>query len=85
MFAKHGRFGRAGATRGTLYDEVLHIPLIIKTPKSNKGIVINNLVQTIDIMPTVLDILNTPYDKNKIQGKNLITLMTENKELAGST
>ncbi len=71
MFGKHGRFGRAGAVRGVLYDEVVHVPLIIKLPsctaKRKKG-----FVQTIDVMPTLLKILNLS-SATPMQGKNVLS------------
>lgn len=73
MFAKHGRFGRAGTIRGTLYDDVIHIPLIIKTPK-RQGKRVKGLVQIIDIMPTIIDLLGIPSSQ-KIQGKSLMPLI----------
>jgi choline-sulfatase len=75
MFAKHGRFGRAGSIRGTLYDDVLHVPLVIKMPyfQDKK---IDGLVQIIDLMPTLLSFLN--IDTNVImQGKNLTPLIKD--------
>ncbi|MBI5452898.1 sulfatase-like hydrolase/transferase [Candidatus Gottesmanbacteria bacterium] len=76
MFAKHGRFGRAGTTRGTLYDDVLHVPLIIKIPGHKPGVV-KGLAQIIDVMPTLLDILNISVTQ-KVQGKNLVALIENN-------
>lgn len=79
MFAKHGRFGRAGAIRGTLYDEVVHVPLIIKFPQGcNKKI--SGLVQIIDIMPSVLDFLDIPFFQ-KIQGKSLLPLFNDSEPI----
>ncbi|MFH1423451.1 MAG: sulfatase-like hydrolase/transferase [Candidatus Nealsonbacteria bacterium] len=80
MFAKHGRFGRAGGIRGTLYDDVIHVPLIIKTPFLKEKLV-NGLVQIIDIMPTLLNILDLPQPK-QTQGKDLLALINgEKKEI----
>lgn len=79
MFAKHGRFGRAGAIRGTLYDDVLHIPLIIKLP-GVEGRKIDGLVQIIDVMPTLLKFLDIPYKNNTLSGKDLSPLIKGNEE-----
>jgi len=80
MFAKHGRFGRAGAVRGTLYDDVAHIPLIMKVPKQ-KGKTAEGLVQTIDVMPTLLDVLGIPKP-TQLQGKSLVSLLKgENEDI----
>ena len=82
MFGKNGRFGRAGTNRGTLYDEVIHVPLIIKHPNIKNGKRINGLVQLIDIMPTVLDFLNIEQPKeNNIQGISLLPLIFEGKSV----
>lgn len=79
MFAKHGRFGRAGTIRGTLYDDVVHVPLIIKLPTEiNKRI--SGLVQIIDIMPTLLDILDISLS-HKIQGKSMLPLINKNQSI----
>lgn len=40
-----------------LYEDVLHVPLIIKWPGSERQGVNNVLVQTVDIVPTILDYL----------------------------
>ncbi len=75
MFAKHGRFGRAGAIRGTFYDEVVHVPLIIKVPHVS-GRRIEGLAQLVDIMPTILDILGIPFSQ-KVQGESLLSLIND--------
>ena len=56
MFGKHGRFMRGGPLRGTFYDDVLHIPLLIYHP-AIKPKTVNEFVQVIDIAPTLLDML----------------------------
>ena len=43
----------------TIFDRALCSALIIKTPgKQNKGIVCNQIVSTLDIYPTILDVLD---------------------------
>lgn len=79
MFAKHGRFGRAGTIRGTLYDDVIHVPFIIKLPFEIKKRV-SGLVQIIDIMPTLLDILDISLSQ-QIQGKSLLPLINKNQSV----
>lgn len=64
-FMEHG-----GIDHSQLYDEVVHVPLILKIPKS-KGIKIGKLVESIDIMPTILSLLEIPLPFY-VQGKNLL-------------
>lgn len=54
-----------------LYDEVLHVPLIMHVPgiKNNKN---NELIQSIDISATILDLLK---DKKNIDGKSLLSVI----------
>ena len=73
MFAKRGRFGRAGAVRGTLYDDVVYVPLIMRIP-NQIGARVDGLVQLIDVMPTLLDILGMP-ESEQAQGKSLLPLL----------
>ncbi|MDX6460156.1 MAG: arylsulfatase [Acidobacteriaceae bacterium] len=41
-----------------LYDATTHVPLLIKLPVSGKPAVVEAQVQTIDVLPTVLDLLD---------------------------
>jgi arylsulfatase A-like enzyme len=77
LFAKHGRFGRAGTIRGTHYDEVIHVPLIIRHPALPSGQT-SELTQIIDVMPTVLDFLKIPIPASA-QGKSLLPLIQEGR------
>ncbi len=42
----------------TLFDEVLRVPLIIRPPGGGAGQVIEPLVRTVDLMPTLADLLD---------------------------
>ncbi len=64
----------------SLYDELIHVPLIIHVP-GKKGR-IEDQVRTIDIMPTVLELLNINYDRSvedQMQGISLVPLMDGKK------
>ena len=54
----HGEeFGEHGSMEGhqwTLYDEVLHVPLLVAAPGLDQGIRISRIVESIDIAPTLL-------------------------------
>jgi arylsulfatase len=53
-FGEHGVVGH----RGGLYDEVLHVPLIMRSPERvPSGFVVDELSQTTDILPTVLEMI----------------------------
>lgn len=72
LFGEHGRFMRGGPLRGTFYDPVLNFPLLMKHPKIDKPIKIDSLIQTVDLMPTLFDILGLgDPQKEKRQGKSL--------------
>jgi len=79
MFGKNGRFMRGGPLRGTFYDDVLHIPLLIKHPKITPAR-LDGLVEHIDIAPTLLDFLSLPKPSS-FQGESLTPLIMRNKEV----
>ncbi|UCD58548.1 MAG: sulfatase-like hydrolase/transferase, partial [Candidatus Hydrogenedentota bacterium] len=56
------------------YEELVHIPLIIRHPEGIKGRV-SSLVQTVDIAPTVMDFLKVTEKAEQMQGKSLLPLM----------
>ncbi|HHT9113246.1 MAG TPA: sulfatase family protein [Candidatus Wunengus sp. YC65] len=69
---EHGFIGHASTSlNAKLYDEIIHIPLIIWWPKKIKHRVVGKLVQQIDIMPTILDMLGIPPSEG-LQGYSLL-------------
>jgi len=59
----------------TLFDELLHIPLIIKFANSKfASREIENLVRSIDMMPTLLDLVNIKIPEN-LEGVSLIPMI----------
>ncbi|QQR89372.1 MAG: sulfatase-like hydrolase/transferase [Myxococcales bacterium] len=66
-FAEHGGFWHGT----TLYDEQLHVPLLVKLPNNEKaGQSIEHWVQSIDLMPTLLSQFDIALPKG-VQGGNL--------------
>jgi arylsulfatase A-like enzyme len=76
MFGKHGRFMRGGPLRGTFYEDVLHVPLIIYHPHV-KARQINSLVSLVDIFPTILDFLGIAIPEG-LKGKSLMPTLEGN-------
>jgi arylsulfatase A-like enzyme len=72
-FQEHQRWGHGT----TLYQEMIHVPLIIKFPlrMKKKGIVVPAYVQTMDLMPTILDVLKLPRPES-LQGQSLLPLLS---------
>ncbi len=62
------------------YDEAIHIPLLIRFP-GNQGPVgrVDALTQTVDLMPTILDLCQVSYASAGVQGKSLLPLLTGEK------
>jgi arylsulfatase A-like enzyme len=55
----------------TIYHSTIHIPLIIRDPYHLKIKKISQLKDNTDILPTILDLLNIYYDKNKFSGSSM--------------
>ncbi len=59
------------------YDEVTHIPLLIKFPGPNPPVGrVRALTETVDVTPTVLDLLGVGYPPKQVQGASLLPLLT---------
>ncbi len=72
-FQEHG-----GMLHYQIYDEVTRVPLLIKFPRGKKqlrGLTISSIVQSIDIMPTVLDYLGLAPGPKCQQGSSLMTMI----------
>ena len=59
------------------YEELVNVPLIIAGPGIPKGKRMNNIVSHIDLMPTVLDLLDGKF-QYKSQGKSFKNLLSWN-------
>ncbi len=65
-FFEHGHFRH----RGTLYQDLIHIPLIIRMPGAPAGLRIDEPVSQVDILPTLLDLLGQPVPEG-LDGRSL--------------
>jgi|GEM_PF-629563 len=74
-YKEHGHFGHGRY----LYDESIHIPLIYYLPGAGKGTRIDQLAQSIDILPTLLDLLSIPAPE-RAQGISLVGLLENKKD-----
>ncbi|MCI0605608.1 sulfatase-like hydrolase/transferase [bacterium] len=71
-FQEHGRLGHGS----NLYQEMIRVPLLIKLPSryNARGIKIRQNVQTMDLMPTLLELSGIPIP-DSLQGKSLMPLI----------
>jgi arylsulfatase A-like enzyme len=56
-FGEHDTLGHGGKFRAQLYDEVIHVPLII-SGLNKKGIIIDRQVQLLGLAPTICELVN---------------------------
>lgn len=58
-----------------LYDELIKVPLILYVPaKIGQPLIVSQQVRTVDIMPTIMELLNIPAS-SQTQGKSLLPLI----------
>jgi hypothetical protein len=75
-FGEHGQFGRHSHA---LYDELLRVPLIVRLPGGKfAGKVVERQVRGIDILPTVLDLLDLE-SPDQCDGSSLTPLMRKRR------
>jgi len=55
-----------------LFDENVHVPLLIVDSKLPHDLKINQLARSIDISPTILDIIQSDFNFENIDGKSLM-------------
>jgi arylsulfatase A-like enzyme len=83
--ADHGEelLDHEGVDHGySVYDEVIHVPLIIKIPGVNKKEVrVENQVRGIDLMPTILDVLDIKIIGKNFEGRSLIPLLEKDGKI----
>jgi len=71
-----GEHGSVGVHPQSLHDEVTRVPLIVKLPRSAyASSVVDDLVRSIDILPTVLDVMDR-RSPGGFQGTSLMGMLT---------
>jgi arylsulfatase A-like enzyme/Tfp pilus assembly protein PilF len=78
VMSDHGEaFGEHGERNHGifLYDETIHVPLLIKLPGQHAGTRVDQRASLVDVMPTILQALSISIPKS-VQGKSLLALMT---------
>ncbi len=73
-FYEHERFDHGFS----LYNELIHVPLIIKLPGNVDGRTIDDRVSSLDVMPTIVDLLDLrvpPGADKQLRGTSLVPSM----------
>lgn len=92
-FFEHGRWehGRPWSSDPGLYEEILHVPLIVKWPSGSAPSAVDDVVTEADIFATILDVAgireSTPWSRNLRAPGGTRTLFAEvvPKEKEGAT
>jgi len=63
-----------GAHGHVLYDELIRVPLLVRVPGKQQGVVVEQVVELIDVAPTVLDLLGIAIPSD-MQGQSLVAAM----------
>jgi len=79
----HGWLGHASTSlNGTLFDELIRIPLIISWPsRLPAGKRVEEMAQAVDLMPTLFELAGLEW-LGPLQGKSLLPLMKSREEAA---
>ncbi len=62
----------------TLYDELLRVPLVVRLPGPARGRVVTDRVSSIDVMPTIIDLLDVDAPaglRRQLRGTSLVPAM----------
>ncbi len=74
----HGEaFGEHGFVLHTpaIHDELGRIPLLVRFPGGTRAGRTASLTQSVDLLPTIFDLLEIPYESRTIQGRSLLPLL----------
>jgi len=75
-FGEHGYRGHTFSA----FDESVHIPMIVQMPGLDPPAPrIKGLTQTVDLLPTLMDLLGVSYPRDHAQGRSLLPLMSGEK------
>jgi hypothetical protein len=82
IVADHGSSFRPGSSRRkpspSNYPDILSVPLFIKLPQQTKGKIDDRNVETVDILPTIAELLNTKMT-GKTEGQSFVSSASPEK------
>ena len=76
-FAEHGLYGHGNLP----YDELTRVPLLVRFPDSvsvDQPQSVETMVRTVDILPTLLDVLDAEYSsamRDRLEGESLLPVI----------
>lgn len=74
----HPRDPGGGSHGRTLYMEQIHVPLIVALPNGPRGKVIEEWVELVDLVPTILDVASVEApDIDQFRGRSLLGLLDD--------
>jgi len=79
-FYEHGQIDHGHS----LYNELINVPLIIKLPDVKDKVIINQKVSTLDIFPTIINLLQINII-NKVDGINLFSDIDNKRQIISET
>lgn len=65
-----------------LYQEQVHVPMIIRYSKLFRGKKISAITRTVDIVPTIMDVLYLPLSESRFDGISMLPHITGNQPVA---
>jgi arylsulfatase A-like enzyme len=75
-FGEHGYRGHTFSA----FDESIHIPMIVRMPGLDPPVPrIEGLTETVDLLPTLMDLLGISYPHDHVEGRSLLPLMSGEK------
>ncbi len=69
-FRDHGQLGHGTS----LFNELIHVPLIVLVPGQRVGRVVTDNVSLLDVVPTILELVGLPPDR-LAEGRSLVPLL----------
>ncbi len=73
LLGEHGLLGHTES----LYEPVLRVPLLIHDPQDQRGRRFHELVERVDLMPTILDFGGASDSWLELQGRSLLPLLRD--------
>lgn len=59
----------------TLYDELIHVPLVMRVPHGPRGLVVDTPVSLVDLAPTLAEFAGTTFADGAVDGRSLVPLL----------
>ena len=68
---------RVGKVKASTYEDGVRVPMVIRGPGVPRGVESESLVSFVDLLPTIVELLDLPLPEDQVDGVSIVPLLRD--------